>query len=151
MGAMTLSKVHAHNRLCSKMAKDNNFARVLKMTLPPTIARKLVTLTPLRSVRYGKTSRIDFAGTLKKSSNQGTKRSCIGNQSFNVVLETAAILMPVCMKNDIQFGLTTAKNTQDRQHGSAPKDSFELRMACQENKDTFFTPIWCHFSIRHKS
>ena len=34
------------------MATDNNFARVLKTTLPPTIARKLVTLTPLRSVPY---------------------------------------------------------------------------------------------------
>ena len=45
-------KEHAHNHLCSKMAKDNNFARVLKTTLPPTIARKLVTLTPLRSVPY---------------------------------------------------------------------------------------------------
>ena len=44
--------MHGHNRLCSKMAKDSNFARVLKTTLPPTIARKLVTLTPLRSVRY---------------------------------------------------------------------------------------------------
>ena len=39
------------------MAKDNNFARVLKTTLPPTIARKLVTLTPLRSVRYHKQTR----------------------------------------------------------------------------------------------
>ena len=36
---MALSKEHAHNRLCSKMAKDNNFARVLKTTLPPTITR----------------------------------------------------------------------------------------------------------------
>ena len=44
--------MHAHNILCSKMAKDNNFARVLKTTLPPTIARKLVTVTPLRSVPY---------------------------------------------------------------------------------------------------
>ena len=29
-------KEHAHNRLCSKMAKDTKFARVLKTTLPPT-------------------------------------------------------------------------------------------------------------------
>ena len=52
MGAIDSFSEHAHNRLCSKMAKDNNFARVLKTTLPPTIARKLVTVTPLRSVPY---------------------------------------------------------------------------------------------------
>ena len=52
MEALDSFKEHAHNRLCSKMAKDNNFARVLKTNLPPTIARKLVTVTPLRSVPY---------------------------------------------------------------------------------------------------
>ena len=45
-------KMHAHNRLCSKMAKDTKFARVLKATLPLTKARKLVILTPLRSVPH---------------------------------------------------------------------------------------------------
>ena len=44
-----------------KWSKDNNFARVLKTTLPPTIARKLVTLTPLRSVRYKEIVPKDFA------------------------------------------------------------------------------------------
>ena len=34
------------------MAKDTKFARVLKATLPPTKARKLVILTPLRSVPH---------------------------------------------------------------------------------------------------
>ena len=48
----TLSKEHAHKRLCPKMAKDTKFARVLKTTLPPTKARKLVILTPLRSVPH---------------------------------------------------------------------------------------------------
>ena len=47
-----LSKVHAHKRLCSKMAKDTKFARVLKATLPPTKQCKLVILTPLRSVPH---------------------------------------------------------------------------------------------------
>ena len=60
MGAIDSFKEHAHNRLCSKMAKDNNFARVLKTTLPPTIARKLVTVTPLRSVPYDKASRSNW-------------------------------------------------------------------------------------------
>ena len=32
------------------MAKDTKYARVLKTTLPPTKARKVVMLTPLRSV-----------------------------------------------------------------------------------------------------
>ena len=45
-------KTHAHNRLCSKMAKDTKFARVLKMTLPPSKELKLVILTPLRSVPH---------------------------------------------------------------------------------------------------
>ena len=44
--------MHAHNRLWFKMAKDTTFARVLKATLPPTKARKLVILTPLRSVPH---------------------------------------------------------------------------------------------------
>ena len=45
--------MHAYNRLCSKMAKDIKRARVLKTTtLPPTKARKLVILTPLRSVPH---------------------------------------------------------------------------------------------------
>ena len=34
------------------MAKDTKFARVLKATLPPTKTRKLVILTPLRSVPH---------------------------------------------------------------------------------------------------
>ena len=34
------------------MAKDTKLARVLKATLPPTKARKLVILTPLRSVPH---------------------------------------------------------------------------------------------------
>ena len=53
------------------MAKDNNFARVLKMTLPPTIARKLVTLTPLRSVRYKKNQ---ILSTRQKGKEKERKR-----------------------------------------------------------------------------
>ena len=44
-------KEHAHRSPSPKMAKDTKYARVLKTTtLPPTKARKVVMLTPLRSV-----------------------------------------------------------------------------------------------------
>ena len=52
MGASFLLNEHAHKSLCPKMATDTKLARVLKATLPPTKARKVVILTPLRSVPH---------------------------------------------------------------------------------------------------
>ena len=41
------------------MATDNDFARVLKTTLPPTIARKLVTLTSLMDICHLKNAELE--------------------------------------------------------------------------------------------
>ena len=64
-------KEHAHKSPSPKMAKDTKYARVLKTTLPPTKARKVVMLTPLRSVLQENTSQcrpnqVTFRGLMKK-------------------------------------------------------------------------------------
>ena len=73
-------KEHAHKSPSPKMAKDTKYARVLKTTLPPTKARKVVMLTPLRSVLQNNQEEIYCLDKILYGKNSWTHLSLIHDE-----------------------------------------------------------------------